>query len=60
MMEWWKNGILGLKMEIILMLFSELRKVTIKDLILLNPLFQHSSIPAPLGLYSWYSQLSLI
>jgi hypothetical protein len=43
-MEWWNNGILGKKTEIILILISDLPIVSKKDLILLNPSFQQSSI----------------
>jgi hypothetical protein len=45
-MEWWNNGILGLKNGIYLIPISCLLTVSKKDFILLNPLFQLSSIPA--------------
>jgi hypothetical protein len=44
-MGWWKNGIMGIKTEIIFIFISDLQSVSKKDLILLNPLFHHSSIP---------------
>jgi hypothetical protein len=46
MMEWWNNGVLGIKTEIILILTSDLENGSKKDLILMNPLFQHFSIPS--------------
>jgi hypothetical protein len=59
MMEWWKNGILDVKMEIILILIFDLEIVFQKDFILKNPLFQHSSIPSPHGICLRHSQLPL-
>ena len=50
MMEWWKNGIMGMKRDDVLILFS-MRAVLIKaDLIPPNPAFQHSNIPVPHGI----------
>ncbi len=59
MMEWWNNGILGLKSEIILILYYYFKNRSKKDLILMNPLFQHTSIPSPQDICLWHSQLPL-
>jgi hypothetical protein len=71
-MEWWNNGILGIKMEIVLILISDLPFVSKKDIILLNPSFQssllsrsyfggvgHSGIPLFHGIYLRRSQFTL-
>jgi hypothetical protein len=60
MMEWWNNGILGVKNRSAAGgLISDLWAVSKKDFILLNPLFQPSNIPSFHGIFLRHSRLTL-
>jgi len=58
-MECWNDGILGMKSGCGLILASDECRLYKIDLIPLNTLFQHSTIPIPQDIQSWQSRLSL-
>jgi hypothetical protein len=58
-MEWWNDGLMGIQSGICLYFIHWVAKCIKKDLILLNPSFQHSSIPSFQGIGLGHSQFSL-